>query len=295
MFSAALSLGDTAPQGWRTGYVLALLIVGILLLIIFVVWDCFYKYPLVSMSIWRDRNFSLVLLVLLLGYMAFSPASFFTALYFQNVWHFSALSTAVHLLPMVINGLFVNIVAGLVLHRISNKLLMYIGAAAYAIAFLLSALNTRSSSYWAFFFPSLTLAVVGADLEFNVANMYVMSSMPPSQQSIAGSIFQTVSKLCQTFGFGITTAVFNAVRQSPDLAPYWDPESQPYAATFWFSTASALLGLCLVPFLTIGTQGGRETDEHAVMVGEDEEIEPRDGAEKAQAEANVAQALPVEG
>jgi len=61
MFSAALSLGETAPQGWTTGYVLALLIVGLALMIAFVVWDCWFKYPLVPMGIWKDRNFTLCL------------------------------------------------------------------------------------------------------------------------------------------------------------------------------------------------------------------------------------------
>ena len=36
MFSAALSLGNTAAHGWKTRYVLALLIVGIFLMIGFV-------------------------------------------------------------------------------------------------------------------------------------------------------------------------------------------------------------------------------------------------------------------
>ena len=80
LFSAALSLGETAPQGWKTGYVLALLIVGSGLLIGFVFWDLWYKYPLVPMGIWKDRNFSLCLGILVLGFIAFTPSSFFIAL-----------------------------------------------------------------------------------------------------------------------------------------------------------------------------------------------------------------------
>jgi MFS family permease len=60
MFSAALTLGSDAPQGWRTGYVLALLIVGLTCLVAFVFWELWVAYPLIPMSIFRDRNFSLV-------------------------------------------------------------------------------------------------------------------------------------------------------------------------------------------------------------------------------------------
>lgn len=123
------------------------------------------------MSIWRDRNFSLVLSILMLGFMSFTPASFFIALYFQDVWHFNTLAVGVHLLPMAICGIIANAVAGMILHRVSNKLLMYIGTLSYLTAFVLLALNRYSASYWAFCFPAFCLMVIGADFEFNVANM----------------------------------------------------------------------------------------------------------------------------
>lgn len=258
MFSAALSLGSTAPQGWRTAYVLALLVVGVGLMAGFVVWESLCRYPLVPLATFKDRNFSLCLAVLMLGYVAFGPASFFVALYFQDVLRLSALEVAVHVLPMAIMGILVNIFAGAALHRISNRALMLVGAASYAVAFLLFAVNRAGDSYWAFFFPGLTIMVVGADLEFNVTNMYVMSSMPATQQSAAAGIFQTVVRVSMTVGFGVTTALFNAVEMRPSLADYWDDASQPYAATFWFCTACSALSVCMVPFLTLKTQGGRE-------------------------------------
>ncbi|KAM0713666.1 hypothetical protein Q7P37_010628 [Cladosporium fusiforme] len=258
MFSAALSLGEDASQGWRTSYVLALLIVGALLLIGFVVWELKVSHPLVPMWMWKDRNFALSLGILMLGFVAFPPSAFFLALFFQEVWDMSALQVAVHVLPMAIIGMLVNVFAGMVLHRISNKLLLYIGTIAYAVAFLLLAMNRRSSSYWAFSFPALILMVVGADLEFNVANMYVMSSLPPAQQSIAGGILQTATRLCMAIGFGICTALFNAVQKSPSMASYWDAETQPFTATFWFAMAASVAAIGLVPLLTLTTQGGKD-------------------------------------
>ena len=257
MFSAALSLGEDAAQGWTTGYVLALLIIGAALMVGFVFWELWIPHPLVPMWMWKDRNFALSLAILSLGVLAFTPGSFFIALYFQEIWNMSALQVAVHVLPMAVMGIIVNVFAGMVLHKVSNKLLMYVGAIAYTVAFLLLAFNRHSSSYWAFSFPAFVLMVVGADLEFNVANMYVMSSLPAAQQSIAGGIFQTVTRLCMTIGFGVTTALFNAVQQNPTMPAYWDSETQPYTATFWFALACSVVSVALVPFLTLTTQGGK--------------------------------------
>jgi MFS family permease len=60
MFSAALSLGSDAPEGWKTTYVIALLVIGIVLMFAFVGWEMWYSTPLVNMSIFKDKDFSLV-------------------------------------------------------------------------------------------------------------------------------------------------------------------------------------------------------------------------------------------
>jgi hypothetical protein len=86
--------------------------------------------------------------------------------------------------------------------------------------------------------------------------MYVLSSMPTSRQSIAGSLFQTLSRLCTAVSFGLATAIFEAVQDSPAKSGYYAGNAvEPYAATFWFAVGSAALGVCFLPFLRIGTQG----------------------------------------
>jgi len=275
LFSAGLSLGPTAsPSGWATGYVLALLIVGAALMIAFPFWENYFPTPLVPMGIWKDKNFSLVIAIFLLGFTGFPVAVFFLALYFQDVLGYQPLEVAVHLLPMAIMGILVNIFAGFVLHRLNNQLLMYVGSMAYAVSFLLFALNSGpGDSYWALIFPALILAVVGADLEFNVVNMYVVSSLPPEEQSVASGIFQTIARLCQTIGFGVATAIFSVVSQKPSLASYWTTEMQPYTACFWFATACAAASVVLVPFLTIKTQGGKVEEDRTSVKQASEKAE----------------------
>ncbi|MCJ1341091.1 hypothetical protein MMC09_006387 [Bachmanniomyces sp. S44760] len=255
MFSTSLSLAGDAPQGWKTPYVPVLLVVGILAIAVFVYWESIYPYPLMPLHIWRDKTFSLLIVVLLFGCMAFMPASFWLALYMQRVQHLSALETAVHLLPMAIMGITINIIAGLILHRVSNKLLVLLGAASFTLASLLLSLMKEDSSYWAFMFPALCLFVVGADLEFNVANMYVMSSLPSHQQSVAGGIFNTVTKLCTTIGLGINTAIFASVSTEEAAR---NP-LRPYTLVFWFGTGISGASVVLALFVKLGTQGGQDT------------------------------------
>jgi hypothetical protein len=55
--------GD-APKGWRTPYVLAMLILGIALIACFIVWEAYCKHPMMPLRVWKDKNFSLVLNIL---------------------------------------------------------------------------------------------------------------------------------------------------------------------------------------------------------------------------------------
>jgi predicted MFS family arabinose efflux permease len=106
-----------------------------------------------------------------LGFMGFSAVSFYLSLYLQEVKHQTALEITVKLLPMVVSGVLVNVVCGLVLHRVSNKVLTGIGALAYTASFLILSFMKEDATYWAFIFPALVLVVVGADIQFNVTNV----------------------------------------------------------------------------------------------------------------------------
>jgi hypothetical protein len=190
------SLASDAPQGWKTPYVLVLLILGILLIAAFVVWEIKYPFSMIDMNIWRDRDFSLVranheaknssltrtqlLVIMSSGFLGFPVFAFWIALYFQTVLGYSALMTGVHMLPMVVFGLLANLVAALIQHKVSNKLLVGIGAGAYLLSFVLAAVQRYGDSYWAFSFPALCLCVIGADFQFIVANVSALGCEPPT-------------------------------------------------------------------------------------------------------------------
>lgn len=106
-----------------------------------------------------------------LGFMGFSAVTFFLSLYLQEIKHLTALDITVRLLPMVVSGVLVNVICGLVLHRVSNKLLTGVGALAYTASFLILSFMKEDAIYWAYIFPALVLVVVGADIQFNVTNV----------------------------------------------------------------------------------------------------------------------------
>ena len=215
------------------------------------------EFPIaVWLGISLTQSFQLTAIISF-GYAAFSSNMFFLALFLQKIRSMSPLLVAVHLLPQVIGGILINIIAGLLMHRISNKLLIALGAVCYVFAFTLLGVMQEDSSYWTFIFPALCLSVVGADFEFTVTNMYVMSSLPLAQQSVAGGLFNTIMRLSSSVGFAVSTAVFNGVDASGADESNLSSDYAKYRATFFVSLASSGLSLFLLPFLTLKSQGGR--------------------------------------
>jgi MFS family permease len=259
MFTGALTLANTAPQGWQTNYVIALLVIGIVLIAMFIYWQSIFKHPLMPLHVWKDRNFTLLNVILCLGFYGFSNNIFWLSLMWQRIDHCSPLQVALRLLPQAVCGLLVNFIAAMIMHRVSNKLLMIIGAVAYVASDTLISAMPAGSSWWALTFPSLVLSVLGADFEFTITNMYVMSSLPSEQQSVGGGIFNTVTRISSSLGLGMSTAVFTGLRGSTDggvNAPF-----HAYQATFWVALAGAGLALLFLPFLTLKSQGAKRKKE----------------------------------
>ncbi|RMD39539.1 hypothetical protein DV735_g5600, partial [Chaetothyriales sp. CBS 134920] len=253
--TAALTLGGDS-EAWKTPYVPALLAIGVVFIPSCVVWQHFCKHPLMPLHVWKDRNFTLLVAALCLGFYGFSGNLFWISLVWQRINQNSPLWVAIKLLPAAVGGILVNVAAALVMHRVSNKLLMFGAAIALVIASALWSALGPSYSYFELSFPALIFSVIGCDFQFTVTNMYIMSSMPSDKQSVAGGLFNTVSRLIAAVGLGVQTSVFNAAggaATGPDSIKY-----RPYQATFWVSLVGAVAGMALVPFTTIGTQGARK-------------------------------------
>lgn len=96
----------------------------------------------------------------------------------------------------------------------------------------------------------------------------MVNRLPLTHQSTAGATFQTMSRLGGAVGFGLTTAVFNAISASladqggvPSSGYYAGDHYAPYAGAFWVACGANVIGLMVCPWLRIGTQGAEEKSE----------------------------------
>ena len=82
------------------------------------------------------------------------------------------------------------------------------------IAVLLFAVINPALPYWAYGFPSALIIVLGADFVFASGTLFVAKITPPSEQSVAGAVFQSMTQIGTAIGLSVSTIVYNAVLEN---------------------------------------------------------------------------------
>jgi hypothetical protein len=244
-----LSDGSTAPHGWRTPYIIALLIVGVAFVILFLLWQGYLERihtarfgtrksiwtppPILPLSIWTRAKGRLaaVVLIALLTFMSFMSWNFWIQLYYQDYLRLSPIKAMVRMLPMVFTGVSCNVVVAFVIGRVSvvwfmgmffllplisvfmcfvtGSCLAAIGTSVTSLAPLLLALVKPSASYWTYDFFGAIASVCGADFVFSSGTLFVAKVVAEHEQSVAGGLFQTMAQLGTSLGLALTTIAFN--------------------------------------------------------------------------------------
>ncbi|EMD32376.1 hypothetical protein CERSUDRAFT_118741 [Gelatoporia subvermispora B] len=220
-----LSDGSIAPRGWKTGYIIALLVVGVILLVLYIAWEHMLERthdtgevrwwappPLMRVSIWRRAHgqLAVILAIAFLEWCSFISWVFWIELYYQTYLQLTPILTMVRLMPMCATGLLCNMLVALVIGRVPVVYLIATGTALTAAANVLFAVIDPAAPYWAFGFPAAIVSVVGGDFSFSAGTLFVAKVCLPHEQSVGGALFQTLTQLGGAFGLAISTIVHNA-------------------------------------------------------------------------------------
>ncbi|GBE89989.1 efflux transporter [Sparassis crispa] len=287
MIVFVLSDGTIAPNGWKTSYIIALLVVGVLLVGAYVGWQYYLERvqddpeaprrwwtppPLLRITLFSRGNGKLaaILAIAFLEYCGFMAFPFWFQLYYQDYIGLDAILTMVRILPMSVSGVLCNVLIAFVVGYVPVVYLVVLGTTLTGVANLLFGVINPTATYWAFGFPATVLIVFGADFVFPSGTLFVARLCLTHEQSVGGALFQTLTQLGGSFGLAITTIVYDATLKRASLrdgvvinidgtnAP---PAAQLHAYKDAFFTASAFnffAAILAIVFLrTVGAVGDR--------------------------------------
>ncbi|TPX38059.1 hypothetical protein SmJEL517_g00297 [Synchytrium microbalum] len=237
LFNFALT---SAPgSGWLTPSVIACLILAILLLVGFILWEKRVSNPLVPVEVWQAMDVIVIIVAAFLVGMGFQCYVYYVNLYFQNITMRTALQAAIGFIPMAISGFVTALATGFIANQLRNfRKFMMMSILFMTTACLLFAVTGGDTNYWTLPLPSLILIVGGYDVFFNISSIICISAVAPKSRSIAGGVFNTAISLGNAVGLAIESAIADS-RPSLILG---------YQGAFWCSVASMVLAAIVLLF-----------------------------------------------
>jgi len=196
------------PAGWDSLEVLASLIGGTVLLIAFVLWEWRSPAPLLPLTLFRDRSFSVANLVGVGFSFGMFGAVFILIQFLQIVQGASPLDAAVQTMPWTLAPMVVAPLAGIVSGRVGTRALIVTGLALEAISLFWLAGTISATLPYAQMVPPFLIAGVGMGLVFAPSSTAVLATMRAEDHAKASGTNSTLREIGVALGIAVLTAVF---------------------------------------------------------------------------------------
>jgi EmrB/QacA subfamily drug resistance transporter len=183
---------------------------GVLLFAVFIVWEHFQTQPLVPLSLFEDRNFSVANWIA--AAISFGMLSMFlpVTIYLQSVRGFSALVAGLTFAPMSLMSMLVAPFAGRLADRVGGKYILMTGISLFTIGFSLVAYVAGPDSTWINFLAPALIAGAGMGMTFAPMTTVAMRNISPRMAGAASGVLNTTRQL----GAAIGSAVVGAILQN---------------------------------------------------------------------------------
>ena len=211
-------------QGWADPSTLTFLIVAVVLLVAFVLWEQRARNPLLPLRVVLDRNRGGSFLVFLLVGAGLFAMFLFLTYYFQVNLGYTPLEAGFAFLPFSLGIILAAGVVAQLLPRVGPRALMVPGLAMAVIGMLLLTRIDQDSSYWALVFPAMVIMSVGLAGVFIPAASTSLVGVGSHDAGVASAVLNT----SQQIGGSLGTALLNTIFAGAVTAYFTDnPPSSP--------------------------------------------------------------------
>lgn len=197
-------------QGQNVGYnnpsIMLGFVVGILAMVVFIAIEKRVEYPLLQLSIFENKLFSLSIFCGFISFLAISCPNIIQPFYLQKVMKLSPSVTGILMIAFPVVLSIVAPVSGYLSDKIGSELLTFLGLLfTSAGLFLMSTLNQYSNLWVLTFF--VVIMSIGNGLFQSPNNSLIMSTVPKNKLGIAGSVNALVRNLGMVFGISLSTTL----------------------------------------------------------------------------------------
>ena len=215
--SLALGISRSDVWGWIDARTLGSLILAIVCVPIFIARQRRHPEPVLDLTLFRSRSFSVANLAALAFYAGFAALGLNNVLFLRQVWGYTILHagllSALAPTTVAILATFTGRLAGRIGFRpllIAGPVVVAVGAAAFAL-FL-----GRSPNPWLFVAGSEIVAV-GIAMFLPVSSAAAVADLPPARLSVGGAVNNTARQVGSVLGIALLVAMIGSPQSASSL------------------------------------------------------------------------------
>jgi EmrB/QacA subfamily drug resistance transporter len=186
---------ESYGRGLNHPLVLGSIILGILILISFIIFEGYVSAPMMPLNLFHSRNFNGANLVTFLLYGAFGGSLFFIPFNLIQVQGYSAASAGAAFLPSILIISLFSHQAGAMIGRYGAKTPLVIGPTIVALGYLMFAIPGIGGSYWSTFFPAVVTLGFGMAISIAPLTTTVMSAVEEQHSGLASGINNSAARV----------------------------------------------------------------------------------------------------
>jgi EmrB/QacA subfamily drug resistance transporter len=203
---SVFAVTEQPAQGWST-LVVGSLAVGVLGAIAFIAREVRAPEPMLPLSLFRERNFTIGNLATLTAYLGLGGVIFLLPVFLQEVSGYSPVQAGLALLPVTTLLIVLSRRFGALADRIGSRLPISLGAFLAAGGLLLLARVDQRADYVSEVLPALLVFGLGLAMLVAPLTATVLGAVHEEHAGVAAAVNTTLSRVAQLFAVAVLGAV----------------------------------------------------------------------------------------
>jgi EmrB/QacA subfamily drug resistance transporter len=233
-----------SDAGWDSFEVIGSLTGGVLLMVLFVLWERRSSHPMLPLAYFKIRGFVVGNTVSFLQNVSLIGAVFLITQLLQIGLRHDPLSAGLRMLPFSATPMLVSPIAGALAGRLGNRPFLILSMALHAIGLIWLAALVHAGVDYLLLIPPFIVAGIGLSMGFPSIAAAVTGSVPPQGQGIASGVQRSLAQAGGLIGVAAVSVVFAATGGYESVDRFFDG----FNKAIWVAALVPVAGLVVALF-----------------------------------------------